>query len=84
MARTSIKFRFRFCYADIKTGHFLHCYHHRWLWLASQDAVLVISICVGIIKNSAYKRERWYATKYKSPNAEQASFSNWPDYLEYE
>jgi hypothetical protein len=86
MAGTSIKLCFRFCHADIEAGRFLHCHHHRWLWLASHDAVLVISICpcVGIIKKSTYERERWYATKCKTPNAEQASISNWPDYLEYE
>jgi len=79
-AGTSIKLCFRFCHADIKAGRFLHCHHHRWLWLASHDAVLVISICpcVGNIKKSTYERARWYATKCKIP------IPSWPDYLEYE
>jgi hypothetical protein len=76
MAGISIKFRFRLSHADIKAGRFLHCHHHRWLWLASQHAELVIRIgpCIGT--NSAYKRERWYVTKLP--------VQNWPDYLESE
>ncbi len=75
MAGTSIKFRFRFCHADIKAGRILHCHHRRWLWLASQHAEFVISIGPCIDSNSAYKRERWYVTKWKTPSAELAQLS---------
>jgi hypothetical protein len=75
MAGTSFKFSFRFCHAHIKAGRFLHCRHHRWLWLASQHAELVITIAPCIGNNSAYTRERWYATKSKTPSAELARLS---------
>ncbi len=70
MAGTSIKFCFRFCHADIKAGRFLHCHHHRWRWLASHHAELVIGT------NSASKRERWYVTKWKTPSAELVRLSS--------
>jgi hypothetical protein len=72
MAGTSIKLCFRFCHANIKAGRFLHSHHHRWLWLASQHAELVISIAPCIGTNSAYKRQRWYVTKSKTPTVELA------------
>ncbi len=75
MAGSSFKFCFRFCHAIIKAGRFLHCHHHRWLWLASQHAELLISIGPSIGTTFAYKGQRWYVTKCKTPSAELARLS---------